>query len=475
MFTTECIYVQFIYKNEEFRLIKNTNSAHQIKINDVTYDVLGNSRKLQEVCSLLNSTSLESIGSEAELKEKLGSLEGISSLTVSEAKKISEKNLRHAKATEDIKKDGPQLRRLSAPELGRTTAQLSEQEEIAKKSGEMWKCTSRKPDRVSNGYIYTFKLDDQYNYFNGNDSEIKHTNAINKKEEMFPAIEPVLLEDIIILNRNIVKDDFFANKRFLMNEFRNPFSTPKANAMARYINEMYEAGKFLQEIGYEFIKNEDGVYLNLPDKETLLSRLEKQRDKFPKLPEIDLFSSEGIADNVSFALAYLIYGTLLSDGKEFVHDHIFHIKAALIIIYTLLSDDNIEALGAEKMRFVKGIAKGYKQLMLVKKEIESNNLNLPNEQRSFLKEHLEKIETLLGMYVDNITAIDNFKELSEAPHERYIEAQYKYVMSGQLNPRWKTYLEKRFGENDKGIAALEGLWKQVAEIEQKYDVLRKKR
>lgn len=60
-------HVSFRYNNEIYQLGKGENSDHTIKINGVTYTVLGKEGKLKDVCKILQSASLESVLSESDL------------------------------------------------------------------------------------------------------------------------------------------------------------------------------------------------------------------------------------------------------------------------------------------------------------------------------------------------------------------------------------------------------------------------
>ena len=472
MFLSDGFDVKFRYKNEDFSLIPDAHSTHPFKINGVTYDVLGNSEKLDEVFDLLRSINFESIYSVTDLKDKLSTLESVSITSTQETKKIGEKHWKHGKATEYIK-DSPKLtRRSSAHQLGRTANLLTEQEDIEKKSGEIWKCVGRKPDKDSSGYIYRFKLDDKYNHFTGNDRENKLSASKKKTDEMFPAIEPTLLEEIIILHPRLINLSRDSKEQFLKSNFTEISSTYSFNKLAYYIEQRRDSGNLLQHLGYRLSIKTDGVYLHLPDRETLLSRLEKVREVFPSFPKFDLVSSEGIADDISFVLAHLLHDAVLSDGKEFIHDHMFHVKHALTLVSTFVSQNRMDEYSTEKKKFIKGILNGYRKLMIVKTELDAENSKHTENKLGFLKEHLEKIETLLGMYVDVLTAVETDDQFLNSPFSNLLEIQYKSVM-GDGNLDWKAYMQRRFGENDPGLDALGDLWNQFVEVEQKFDDLRK--
>lgn len=72
--------IRFIHNDTNYKinLVKEGKSSHSVKINGVTYGVLGDKEKLNKACELLNSVSLDSILTEQDLRERLQERKDIS-------------------------------------------------------------------------------------------------------------------------------------------------------------------------------------------------------------------------------------------------------------------------------------------------------------------------------------------------------------------------------------------------------------
>lgn len=80
MSSPEQLHISFhqMSVNYDINLVKNGKSEYSVKINGMTYAVLGEKEKLEKACEILNSVSLESISNSEDLQKKLVSREDIS-------------------------------------------------------------------------------------------------------------------------------------------------------------------------------------------------------------------------------------------------------------------------------------------------------------------------------------------------------------------------------------------------------------
>ena len=66
----------------------------------------------------------------------------------------------------------------------------------------------------------------------------------------------------------------------------------------------------------------------------MIARWGKLREASPELPPLNIASSKGIADDITFIEKYFTHEAILSDGGEFVHDHFAHVMSVLILMYS---------------------------------------------------------------------------------------------------------------------------------------------
>jgi len=261
-----------------------------------------------------------------------------------------------------------------------------EQFAIAQKQGEFWECVGRKPD-LERGYIYHYELKDKY------DEKLNPLNreALTKKfDEIFPAVEPLPYNQVL------------ADLNYLMNSILMP-----------------------QNFGYIFAQRN----FQLPDKEALESRLEQLYKERPELKPLQILSSEGVADDFSFIEAYLKYDVLLSTGKEFIHDHLFHIIPRLFLMLTC------PQYIYERDRLREIVSKVFYQITKAEEVIEKENL-------TELKRQLPKIKTAVGAMVDVIWAIGDAESLKPLNYEFFVSSFLEILDS----IHYRQFAQKKFGE-----------------------------
>jgi hypothetical protein len=242
---------------------------------------------------------------------------------------------------EDQKVTNTALQALEAPTLQAKPLDL-----ITQRHGVLWRCIGVTINPIG-GKIYHYKLKDEYR-----DSEA----AIKKQEEIFPATEP---------------------------------------------SGVVEFCKELQEIGYSSTSDESGVYLNLPDSEAIIAGYEKLREKRPKCPPLRIFSSKGIADDITFSRSYIDNDIHLSEGIEIIHDSIYH-AARVLKMMILFPEKYIDAKGK-----IAGSVEKYLE--------DLNHLQID-------KTHLRQATTLLSVFVDFTWAATCIFDLTDSSKEKMEEA-----------------------------------------------------
>jgi len=298
----------------------------------------------------------------------------------------------------------------------------SKEKEIAEKSGEIWDCFDS-IDSVQGKY-YLFRHKDEFNF-------VLPTNRQNDKLnqnliETFPAIERPL-HYLLYLNPNYHRDikNYFEKKGEVdSQEAHNvpDFDSPLTKELFGTI------GKTLNRLGYEVFVNESGDWiLKLPDRDTLLANWESLRKEKPALPSLKIKDSPGIASDKEFIDDFFNYDVILSNGKEFLHDHILHLLPTLI---AKLSDERRKGYIEAKEQFKNEIKKVRDKIT----KIERNN---PSEKK---KKTLVKIEAWLSAAIDNWTASRNPKADFNSS---YLDMQLLDVWS---DPVWQNYWKKRFSD-----------------------------
>jgi len=288
-----------------------------------------------------------------------------------------------------------------------------EQLALAQKHGELWECDGRVPDE-ERGYIYHYKIKKEYlliphnkftyaTVFGDSRSEVQKKIYL-KYDEIFPAIEPI------------------------------PYEDPMLTELPKMIP---------YSLGYYF--HWSGVF-QLPDKEALESRLEQLCKERPDLKPLKILSSEDVADDLSFIEAYLKYDVLLSTGKEFVHDHFFHVISTIFMMLTY------PQYFYERDRVREIVSKVLQQILKAEEVIEKENLNE-------LKSQLPKIKTAVGSLVDLIWASWNVKALKEINYESFVQ-RFLAILDSRDNQQVTL---KKFGEKV-STASLTKTWDQIVSL-----------
>lgn len=349
---------------------------------------------------------------------------------------------------------------------------LLEEEDLNNKNGGLWQCISRTPQK-SGGYIYRFKLKPQYDEVTPSQEKHRdeHKEASREKNRaLFPGAElsgmgvRELFNPLLSLDRLV--DEKVAMESLAQMAF--DFATKDDNmtwaaieersaklaesrdrnkieqALRKKMEPDLEQIEGLKQLGYACNSTTDGVYLNLPDREVLLTRWDGLRETRPELPQLNILSSEGIADDISFIQAFCTHDALLSSGAEFVHDHLAH----LIPVIKLMLSSNPTAYERRKFEERYLVIKTFRRIMLAKSQGVSDE---------------GKFEAALAALTDLTTATypGNLNEVTRDSH-------FKTIWTAT---NWDEYWKRRYETIDPSSLAL--LWEQMGKIEEKFDELRK--
>lgn len=154
-------------------------------------------------------------------------------------------------------------------------------QDITNKTEGSYECVGKELDRDSGGYLYNFKVKEEYKGVQPYSEKMRTLNR-----SLFPAFQ----------------ENYFALQYTHMNF------------------------KFFSQLGYRLANEE----LTFPDEKIFAHRWAKLQEKHPKLPSFSVISSEGILDDKSYIKAFSDGHLPLSLGSEFIHDHTVHIMAWIV-------------------------------------------------------------------------------------------------------------------------------------------------
>lgn len=337
-----------------------------------------------------------------------------------------------------------------------------ETQALAKKNAQIWECVSRHSDLLG-GYSYRFKMKPQYDDITLHpDLEARQEALREKNRAIFPAVEhlPILST---LLDPTIGRA---VKKEWLIKEHvKRATIDDKLKAL---IETKLDVADRLIDLGYKVEATQEAFYLYLPDKEALLARWEKLRQTSPELPPLKIASSVGIADDLSFIEAFFTHDVLLSNDKEFVHDHIAHVIPMLSLQLTSNKGTN-PSYKAERKRLEKMVLSRYRRLLVVKKQLQDGKVTAPKNELQILQKDIRKCEALLGGLVDLITNASDYK--LTALYGNW-HADFMTLERGSL---WKKIWKKRFGPEGIKYGTIRSLMEgDIKKIEEDYDRLRKK-
>jgi len=289
--------------------------------------------------------------------------------------------------------------------------------ETLHKSGQMWDCIARQ--RVPKaGYLYTFQLK----------PECRDPAQYEKKQkEIYPAIEAGHEEPLLFLLKRATQKKIKTLKEELGKETRETHQEKIQKSLTE-LELRLSHYTMLEAVGYrECISSRT---LILPDRETLLYLYDQYRMDHPEsdLPELTITSSSGIASDLDFVQANIDFDGILSDGIEFMHDHVAHIL--VLLRRASLGTKKFMEIKEQKIRLY---AENLNKLNRLKAEINyPDSAFITRKQARVFLRYLPILETLLGAYVDSMT---NKVESTNFPLQSIIRI-----------PQWIHYLKNRYNK-----------------------------
>jgi hypothetical protein len=275
-----------------------------------------------------------------------------------------------------------------------------EKKAIQEHNGELWSCIGRKKDPTGKGFLYDFFLKPEYR--NSRDRTTR-----DKVNNIYPAIE------------------FYGEYAYHL------FSPYMPAPTTDYFN----------ALGYAIDYSDNSLLMTLPDLDALFALYNKVGVDDPglRLPNLKIFSSQGIAKDLDFVRALIQHHAVLSEGKEFVHDHTAHIIPLLTRIFR--DNSNFHSFVMDSTEFYKMYLYKIERL---KAELSNEKSDFfTEEQIQFLRAHLPIIKALLGALVDAVSSHTEFEpgELLDVIHtyewQRYLKNRFslaKHVASPHPKP-----------------------------------------
>nr|MBA2727428.1 hypothetical protein [Parachlamydiaceae bacterium] len=349
-------------------------------------------------------------------------------------------------------------RRFSAPDLSVIKAEGTKQEKMDAKSGEVWKCIECVQDKYG-GEIYIFTLKPEF--------VLKNSINQNKYQEkiynIFPAVEapPELLDTALNFTADSIKG--------LKKRLAPHFSTERQlNAFLKDQQPIAKFAKELNSLGYSFKVHKSGSYFSAPSRESSIARWEKLREKNSDLPKLDVASSEGVADDMTFVEAYFIHDALLSTGKEFLHDHMTHLIPTICVILSQGKDYD-----KGKFALYQVIQESYRKIVLAKNVLGSGDLNMASEELANAKKNINQMEAALGSFVDTVSSDISIGSQGKLKIDQHSMEKHVSNLTNE-GGLWGGYWNRRFGDDALKPESLKELWKCISGIEAMYDEIRKK-
>jgi len=354
-------------------------------------------------------------------------------------------------------------RTLSTPNLRETQLEHTRQEKIDAKSSHIWKCIDFANDKYG-GEIYTFKLKPEFDKSN----PMQGDNFMEEVPKIFPAVEQPAIYLDIMLNLSSTKE----LRSRIFRDFPDIF--PFGQGIDELIEKHKSISKYAKELnslGYGYISDQSGCYFKAPNREALIARWEKLRSKNPELPELDIVSSSGIADDISFVEAYFIHDALLSTGKEFIHDHQIHLIPTLCMILSLKNAENYQR---GKFGLYKIIQDSYRKIIIAKNMLDAGIPNMAPEEFSKAKKSINQMEAALGAFVDELSAGPSIKENKKLIIDKDSWEKHISRLLADDAGLWDGYWERRFGKEALNAEQLKSLSNCVNNIAVMFTELRKK-
>lgn len=250
-------------------------------------------------------------------------------------------------------------------------------------------------------------------------------------------------------------DPFLGREEF--SQALQMFTKKLKAALLITVDDYYKNNKrlrdFFNQLGFSSKKEQGTVFFTMPCAQELQERWKTIQLNHPHLPELSIYSSQGIAGDLEFVEAYLSHHVLISTGGEMVHDsgHLFDMLGLIYIDY--------ESYSAKKSSIVREAKKIYEKIIFAKQ-----HLTQMGEASKISKFSIQKLEVSLGMAMDLLSTFKHFKETiieCEEDFHRFIE----YIWTNSFRNR--TFFQNRLG----GDRTIEFPLSEIQEILKSIDTL----
>lgn len=343
--------------------------------------------------------------------------------------------------------------------------------EISSKTEGVWTCKNRELDATSEGFIYEFRLNDEYDDITPHLDRTARFNAgLKKQQELFPAIQSQGFR-LLYLDPKNHELCFDAICRFIMHrdhpnvsegsqEYQQLMDQVIKNKAPSLIEDFRKHAATFRRLGYGCEYREDGVYLKLPDRTTLLDRWNKLRQERPELPPLDIACLDGDVDAAAFLSTYLAHDVLLSNDKEFLHDHLLHVLATielmldsgtfvdrgLQVTYEIQKNTTRAYIGSfyQELMPMKEMLASFKKQIDAAVDVPADALSeMERGYKMMLVQH-QIFETLLSIVADSLASQRKYEIISKNIHMS-IQAVFLKVLE---SPQWAAYLNAQFPSED---------------------------
>lgn len=287
---------------------------------------------------------------------------------------------------------------------------------IKSKSNELYECIDRKP-APNGGYIYEFILREEYRDIEIIDNNIEENNLGDEKKE--------------ILSQRQKKA-----QELIDNEF--PAVFPLGSKILEKLPKGDQSShngldfNIMKLLAYKYEIKDNKLHIFLPDKDALTNSYNKiQNSDSNRYPEISIADSKGIATDEDFINATLKHDTLLSNGAEFIHDHIYHVRTVICNITneSKHSKDYIE----ERDR--------------IRNIISDNKKLIEKHKDSLTPREFEIAMCMLGSVADGFNARPKYIARLFSSHDKDMTSFQRTLENPLQYTSWGNFFQKKFGDD----------------------------
>lgn len=290
--------------------------------------------------------------------------------------------------------------------------QQTEEEQLESVSSHLWKCIGRK--EVAPGcFVYQYRLRDEFNWEKAK-TRAEFKQKSEAEEKMVNSISPAVEFGIDGMSTSGLdvrpewKDKFIQQRIGIQKmEYRGTNIEGQMDNFRKRAQREFKDMMRCQTLGYGFRsdKKEHEYYLEVPDKATLDLRWKDVMKNEGIRYEMKVAPSIGVAGNEDFVLPHREHNCMLGVGIEGLHDHFSHIEKTIIRIanYELDTGNSYEVVQKEVSEILG------RNIDLLHALAKLEGKNVPPEIQKLI-DHLPILWTSMGLFVDNLSAIDQWKD-----------------------------------------------------------------